>query len=382
MNRNWRPALRQFFAFCAGIVRRFREERATQTAGSLAYTSLLSMVPLLTVALAIASAFPVFENAIDTLQTFLFDNVLPDAPGLDAVTEQIDSFLRNAGRMTAIGIIGFMVTAVMLMLTIDNALNRIFRVQRRRSLVQNVFIYWAVLTLGPVLMGVSLSMTTMSLAGSSGSVLLRGLPFLFTCAALALLYGVVPARHVELRHALIGGVVAGIGFEVAKRAFALYLQQVPTYTLIYGAFATIPIFLVWLYVSWVVVLAGAVFTAMLPAYHAKQDVAMVPGERLAEALGALSILVRAHAEGRAVSLSAIAYELRTQLYRCEDVLVRAAARGWVARTERDGWVLARNAESIRLADLYHEFVFDSAALGIAEADLGLSLQEYAARGKG
>ena len=109
---------------------------------------------------------------------------------------------------------------------------------------------------------------------------------------------------------------------------------------------------------------------------------MVPGERLAEALGALSILVRAHAEGRAVPLSAIAYELRTQLYRCEDVLVRAAARGWVARTEKDGWVLARNAESIRLADLYHEFVFDSAALGIAEADLGLSLQEYAARGKG
>ena len=165
MNRNWRPALRQFLTFCAAIARRFQEERATQTAGSLAYTSLLSMVPLLTVALAIASAFPVFENAIDTLQTFLFDNVLPDAPGLDAVTEQIDSFTRNAGRLTAIGIIGFMVTSVMLMLTIDNALNRIFRVQRRRSLVQNVIIYWAVLTLAPVLIGVSLSMTTIGLAG-------------------------------------------------------------------------------------------------------------------------------------------------------------------------------------------------------------------------
>src|SRR5882672_5697130 len=225
MNRNWRPALRDLLSFGAAMARRFRDERATQTAGSLAYTSLLSMVPLLTVALAIASAFPVFENAIETLQTFLFDNVLPDAPGLDAVTEQIDSFTRNAARLTAIGIIGFMVTSVMLMLTIDNALNRIFRVQRRRSLVQNVIIYWAVLTLAPVLIGVSLSMTTMGLAGSPGSVLLRGLPFLFTCAALALLYGVVPARRVELRHAVIGGVVAGIGFEVAKRAFALYLQQ-------------------------------------------------------------------------------------------------------------------------------------------------------------
>jgi membrane protein len=298
VNRNflrW-PALRQFLDFCWAIVQRFRDERATQTAGSLAYTSLLSLVPLLTVALAIASAFPVFENAVEALQNFLFENVLPDTPGVGAIIEQIDSFTRNAGRLTAIGIIGFMVTSVMLMLTIDNALNRIFRVERRRSLLQNVFIYWAILTLAPVLIGVSLSMTTIALAASVGSVYL--VPFLLTCLALSILYGVVPARRVELRHALMGGFVAGIGFEVAKRLFALYLQQVPTYTLIYGAFATIPIFLVWLYVSWVVVLAGAVFTAMLPAYHAKQEQRMKPGERLAELLGALTLLARAHGVGK------------------------------------------------------------------------------------
>ena len=390
MNRNsWRPAVREFVDFCIAVVQLFRAERATQTAGSLAYTSLLSLVPLLTVALAIASAFPVFENAIESLQNFLFENVLPDAPGLDTIMGQLDSFTQNAGRLTAIGIVGFMVTSVMLMLTIDNSLNRIFRVQRRRSLVQNIFVYWAVLTLAPVLIGVSLSMTTVGLAASLGSdtldllaqTLLRAVPFLFTCAALSLLYGVVPARRVEFRHAVTGGVVAGVGFEVAKRAFALYLQQVPTYTLIYGAFATIPIFLVWLYVSWVVVLAGAVFTAMLPAYHAKAERAMAPGERLAEAIGALSILARAHGEGKVISLNALARELRTHPYRCEEVLLRAAARGWVARTDKDGWVLARDAESIRVADLYSEFVFDSAAVGVAEADLGLSLREYAARGK-
>ena len=381
MNRNfWKPAVQEFADFCWAMVRRFREERATQTAGSLAYTSLLSMVPLLTVALSIASAFPVFENAIEALQNFLFENVLPDAPGVDAIIDQIDSFMRNTGRLTAIGIIGFMVTAVMLMLTIDNALNRIFRVQRRRSILQNVFIYWAILTLAPVLIGLSLSMTTYALAASGGSVYL--VPFLFTCVALSILYGVVPARRVELRHALTGGLVAGVGFEVAKRLFALYLQQVPTYALIYGAFATIPIFLVWLYVSWVVVLAGAVFTAMLPAYFAKPEMRMKPGERLAEAIGALSLLARAHAAGKVVALSALARELRAHPYRLEELLVRAADRGWVARTERDGWVLARDAESIRLADLYHEFVFDSAAVGVSEADLGLSLQEYADRGKG
>ena len=263
MNRNpWRAAARRLLGFCGAIVRRFREERATQTAGSLAYTSLLSLVPLLTVALATASAFPVFEDAIEALQNFLFENVLPDAPGVDAITEQIDSFMRNTGRLTVIGSIGFMITAVMLMLTIDNALNRIFRVQRRRALLQNVFVYSAILTLAPALIGVSLSMTTYALAASVGFV--YGVPFLFTCAALSILYGVVPACRVELRHAVLGGMVSGVAFEVAKRAFALYLHQVPTYTLIYGAFATIPIFLVWLYVSWVVVLAGAVFTAMLP----------------------------------------------------------------------------------------------------------------------
>src|SRR5262245_139902 len=111
MNRNSWPALRQFGDFCWAMVQRFREERATQTAGSLAYTSLLSLVPLLTVALAIASAFPVFDDAVTALQNFLFENVLPETPGLSMVIEQIDSFTRNAGRLTAIGIIGFMVTA-------------------------------------------------------------------------------------------------------------------------------------------------------------------------------------------------------------------------------------------------------------------------------
>ena len=381
MNRNsWRPALRQFGDFCVAMVQRFREERATQTAGSLAYTSLLSLVPLLTTALAIASAFPVFDNAVEALQDFMFANVLPDTPGLEAITEQIDSFTANAGRLTAIGIVGFMVTAIMLMLTIDNALNRIFRVERRRSLLQSVFVYWAVLTLAPVLIGVSLSMTTLALAASVGSVYL--LPFFFTCLALALLYGVIPARRVQVKHALLGGVVAGVGFELAKRLFALYLQQVPTYTLIYGAFATIPIFLVWLYVSWVVVLAGAVFTAMLPAYYAKMEQRMKPGERLAELLGALTILGRAHAVGKVISLNALAREMRTQPYRVEQVLVRAARRGWVARTERDGWVLARDPATIVLTDLYRELVFDSEAVGVAEADLGLSLQQYIARGKG
>jgi len=382
----FRQALRGSWEFCVAMVQRFREERATQTAGSLTYTTLLSMVPLVTVVLAVSTAFPVFNHAIDSLQEFIVDNVLPDTPGIDAITSQIDSFTRNAGRLTAIGIAGFLVTSVMVMLTVDNALNRIFRVQRRRSVLQNVVVYWAVLSLGPVLIGASLSgsMFLVRLLGPdfAGQTVLRALPLVFTCAALTMLYGIVPARRIELHHALIGGILAGIAFEIAKRGFGMYLAQVPTYTLIYGAFATIPIFLVWLYMSWLVVLGGAIFTAMLPAYYAKPERHRAPGEGLAEALNVLSILARMHAEGRVMSLNRLSRQTRLQPWRCEEVLERAAQLGWVTRTAKEGWVLSLDAASIRVAEVYKAFVYDADAVGVPQSDLELSLREYSGREKG
>jgi membrane protein len=381
-----REALRGSWEFCVAMVHRFREERATQTAGSLTYTTLLSLVPLVTVVLAVSTAFPVFDHAIESLQQFIVDNVLPDTPGIDAISDQINSFTRNAGRLTAIGIAGFLVTSVMLMLTVDNALNRIFRVQRRRSILQSVIVYWGVLSLGPVLIGGSLS-ASMFLVGMlgpdfAGRTVLRALPLVFTCAALTMLYGIVPARRVELHHALAGGVLAGLAFEIAKRGFALYLAQVPTYTLIYGAFATIPIFLVWLYMSWLVVLGGAIFTAMLPAYYAKPERHRAPGEGLAEALNVLSILARMHAEGRVMSLNRLSRQTRLQPWRCEEVLERAAQLGWVTRTAREGWVLSLDAASIRVAEVYKAFVYDADAVGVPQSDLELSLREYSGREKG
>jgi membrane protein len=200
-----------------------------------------------------------------------------------------------------------------------------------------------------------------------------------TCAALMLLYAVVPARRVEWRHAVLGGLLAGIGFEVAKRGFAIYLFRVPAYTLIYGAFATIPIFLIWLYLSWVVVLTGAVFTAVLPVFGRKPDRARVPGEELADALGVLGALARAHQRGDVLSLNALARAQRLPPDRCEEILVRAATRGWVARTERDGWVLARDPSQIRVADVYRAFVYDADAVGVPPDHLGLSLRDFVRR---
>jgi membrane protein len=371
--------------FLRALVRRFREERALQTAGSLTFTTLLSLAPLLALALAVATAFPAFEKAIATLQAFVLQNALPDTPGVQRFMEQISSFSRNVGRLTAIGLGFFTVTAVMLMLTIDNTLNRIFRVQRGRTLLQNVLMYWAVLTLGPLLIGGSLSITSYLVGASLGVLdldgalnpLLRALPFVLTCAALILLYGVVPARRVEWKHAVIGGILAGIGFELAKRGFALYLSRVPTFRLVYGAFATLPVFLLWLYLSWVVVLCGAIFTALLPGWRAKSDYGRAPGEQFADAVGALAILARAHAEGRPVKLNRIAGELRVLPYRAEQVLERTAKLHWTARVGKDRWVLSRDAASIPLDDVYQAFAYDAQAVGIGEDDLGLSLREYA-----
>ncbi len=263
---------RGFAELCIAATRRFQEERGLQTASALTFTTLLSLVPLLTVALAVSTAFPVFDQAIDALQLFLLENFLPDDAGTEAIADQIASFTYNAGRLTAIGLAFIFVTALMLMLTIDVSLNRLFRVQRRRPLLRQVLVYCAVLALGPALIGASLSMTSFALGASFGWLDLGGaadtalavLPFVFTCAALTLLYAVVPYRGVPLRDALLGGVLAGIAFEIAQRGFAVYLRQFPTYSLIYGAFAAIPIFLLWLYLSWVVVLAGAALTAVLP----------------------------------------------------------------------------------------------------------------------
>jgi membrane protein len=381
-----KSALRGAAEFLVAVARRFYEDRGAQAAGSLTYTTLLAIVPLITVVLALSTAFPVFDEAITTLQLFLFENFLPDADGLDTISEQILSFSEQAGRLTAIGLAFLLVTAVLLMLTIDDTLNRIFRVRRRRPLGQQVIMYWSVLTLWPVLIGASLSLTTY-LVGNT-SALLRLVPFVFTWAALTLLYILVPYRHVDVRHAAAGALLAGIAFEMAKRAFAVYVTNFPTYTLVYGAFATLPIFLLWMYVSWLVVLAGAVFTAMLPGYSViAAERERPPGRDLTEALDILGVLSRAQDGGYVLPLDRIAAQAGVMPYRCEVTLERCAELGWVAKAEKDGWVLARDADTIRVADIYRAFVLDPDLTGerLAEhwkhidTSLAVSLRQVSAK---
>jgi membrane protein len=375
-----RPDTRALLEFALALARRFRDDRGIQTAGSLTFTTLLALVPLVAVALALATAFPVFDQAMEALGRYVSGQLLPEGGG--KVTQHFSAFAAKAGRLTAVGLAFLAVTALMLVLTVDEVLNRIFRVQRRRGLAQRLLMYWAVLSLGPLLIGASLSMTSFLVGSSLGLLnlgwLTRGvlglLPFLFTIAALSLLYLVVPYRRIEVRHALIGAVVAGVLFEFAKRGFALYIAKFPTYSLIYGAFATVPIFLLWLYLSWVVVLFGATLTAMLPGYRVGYGRHLeAPGRELLDAIAVLCVLGRARREEGALPLIIAARRAKLPPDRCERVLERCAGQGWAARTDRERWLLVRDADTIALAAVVRAFAMDAEALR-ADAPPGLAAQ--------
>jgi membrane protein len=361
-----RPEPRALLDFGHALARRLRDDRSIQTAGSLTFTSLLALVPLVTVALSLSTAFPVFDRAIDALSGYISGQLLPE--GGARVTAQLSAFVAKAARLTSVGLAVLALTSLMLMLTIDEVLNRIFRVQRRRGLAQRLLMYWAVLSLGPVLMGVSLSMTSFLVGSSLGYLDLGGLarsvlallPFIFTCATFKLLYLVVPYRRIEFRHALVGGLVASVLFELAKRGFALYIAKFPAYTLIYGAFATVPIFLVWVYVSWIVVLIGATLTAMLPAYRGFDlRRADAPGRELVDAIAILRALAQAHRAEGPLPLGQIARRTRIPPERCELLLERCAGRGWAERTERESWLLARDADTIGMTQVLRAFAMDA-----------------------
>jgi membrane protein len=285
------------------------------------------------------------------------------------------------------------VTAFVLMLTIDHAFDVIWRVRRKRPLLRRFLIYWAALTLGPLLIGVSLSLTSYLVSlplGLTkgvpvvGMVTLKMVPVALTIFAFALLYRVVPSRPVLPLHALVGGVVAGIAFELMKKVFALYVTHFPTYTLVYGAFASVPLFLIWIYLSWLVVLSGAVIAATLPYWNTSiRQGGEVAGREFFAALAVLKAIYQAHQAGETLSLQRLLHETDLGLEDIEDILDRLNEVNWVGSVEGGGWTLTRSAEAIRLADVYRVFVFDpgqeGSAPGIAGTRAGVLLTGLTAR---
>ncbi len=318
---------------------RFREDRLGQAAGSLTFTTLIALVPLVTVMLALFSAFPMFASFQDALQKYFLQSLVPDniaKPVLQALTQ----FASKSNRLGSVGFAVLVVTAVALMLTIDRALNAIWRVRQSRPIAQRVLVYWAAATLGPLLLGISLSFTSYAVSASRGlaetlpggiSLLLNVVEFVAFAAAMTGLYRYVPNTHVRWRHALAGGVFVSLGFEIAKKALAWYLGQVPTYSVVYGAFATVPIFLVWIYVAWVIVLLGAVIAAYAPSLRMRvvrwPD---TPGSRFHLGVALLRELARLRASPRhGADVAELAAALRVDPLQVEPILATLVTIDWI-----------------------------------------------------
>jgi membrane protein len=254
------------------VVRRFRSERLAQTAAALSFATLLGLVPMIIVAASLLDHLPYATGITSALERFLLANLLPDKAGA-VIAKVVGQFADRAGRVTLIGVGALAATALMQMLTIEHAFNVIWKIKAPRSLLRRVAMHAVVLLLGPLIFGVSLMGITYLVSASLGlideapwvaSFVVRGFSFGILAGLLMLAYWGVPNRAVSAWHAAVGGILAAAGFLAMQKLFAAYVVQFPTYTLIYGPFAAMPIFLVWLYASWTVILVGALVAAELP----------------------------------------------------------------------------------------------------------------------
>lgn len=342
---------------------RFREDRLGVTAGSLTFTTTISLVPLFTVALAIFSAFPMFSRMETQLQKWLVQSLVPENIARQ-VSNYLLQFANKAGQMGWAGALVLLVSALALILTIDRKLNDIWRVRKLRPLTQRVLVYWALLTLGPLLIALSLSLSSYAISASRGwvgglhggvKVALDLLEFGVVILAMAALYRYVPNAQVRWGHAVVGGLFVSLSLESAKKLLAWYLSSVPTYSVVYGTFATVPILLIWLYLAWVIVLLGAVVTAYLPSLLAgiarRGD---TPGWGFQLALEVVAAL---HADrgrhGAGLGQAVLAQQLQVDPLQLADSVETLLAFGWVGQLtgEEGRLVLLVDPDAVPLAPL-------------------------------
>jgi membrane protein len=278
--RRWVLAvLRDVGRFPRRLTLRFIRDGCLERAGALSFTSVLSLVPAAALSLAFLSAIPQSGGVRADVEYWIAGYLLPHAS--DVAINAFRSFLAKAGNVTGFGFIGLAITALMLLWTVNSSFDTIWRVTRPRPLLVRLLAYWAILTVGPLLIGGALSLSGLLLAtgtryGGEAFTWSVGwitplVPFLLQITAFTLLYLIAPNRRVLLGDALVGGVAAAVVFEAVKHGFALYIRLFPTYDAIYGAIAAIPVFLVWIYLCWIATLIGAEVAATLPEWRARDD---------------------------------------------------------------------------------------------------------------
>jgi membrane protein len=367
-----------YFAF-----RRLADGQLAQVAGSLTFTTVLALVPMLTIALAIFTVFPLFTTYRSSLEAYFIQSLMPKSISTN-ILGYLNMFATKATRLSAYGAVALMVTSIATLAPIDKVFNQIWRVKQKRPLLKRMMVYWALITLAPLLMGVSLTATSYLFAATSDVVgAIPGSKALYTIAsvilttcAYSLLYIAVPNRTIDWRDAAWGGLVAGILFEIAKRIFAAFVIHIPTYTIVYGAVALIPIFLIWIYTSWVITLFGAVITASLPIvkyerwWHVPK-----PGSNFVDAMALLETLFNARNRETHAGLSSWEIREKTRLGfdEIESLLAQMTSAGLVGRLHADEialkkptpllgsewWVLLANPSVTPISVVYRLFVFRS-----------------------
>ena len=390
----------QMRALLRFVLRRLDEERLPQVAGSLTFTTVLALVPVLTIAFAIFTTFPLFTTFRDSLEAYFVQSLMPKGVA-NTILDYLSQFASKANRLSAVGAIFLIVTAIMMFATVDRTFNQIWRIQTPRPFLQRMIVYWAIMTLGPLLIGGSLSFTSLL---SPVNSLVRDLPLLgtmlsvlisvsLTTLAFALLYLTVPHRLIDWRDAVAGGLGAAIAFEITKRLFTFFIAQFPSYRVIYGALAAVPIFLVWIYLCWLITLAGAVLAAALPVVkYERWWHHPVPGSRFLDAMAVLQVLIDAREQNAAVDALRVRAATRLGFEESESLLQQMLEAGWVgriraergttrkferrARWQQDRWALLINPNKLPLADVYRLFAFSATA----HSALGQQVEQVIAHG--
>jgi len=374
--------------------RRLQEEQLPQVAGGLTFTTTLALVPLLTIILAIFTTFPVFSNFRASLEAYFIQTMMPKAIS-NTVIGSLTTFASKATGLSAIGAVALLFTSAAMMGTVERVFNQIWKVKSTRPIGQRITMYWALMTLAPLMLGLSISASAQLFVATGAMV--KSAPFLWslvatlvsvalTGAMFTLLYMLVPNKFVGWRDAAWGGLVAAIAFEIAKRLFAMFVRQFPSYAVIYGALAALPLFLLWIYVSWMITLTGALLTAALPVVkYERWWYKPVPGGAFVDAMAILKVLYGSAqtTDSALVSSDSIRAHTRFGYDEMTMLLERMLTEGWVgrvqadvttgskwgkrARESADNWVLLANVNKLRLADVYRVFVFGGTAIDAAKA---------------
>lgn len=342
--------------FTFEVARRYRDDETSLAASSLAYTALLSLVPFMTVLITVFSAMPLFEDTSQQIQDFIFENFVPTTGAV--IQDYLIGFVDKARGLTVTMSLAVFVTSILMMNTMEKALNRIFDSKATVRLQRKLMMYWAVLTMGPILVGGGIALSSLvfeySAFASLKGLLVKALPVISATFAFFLIYYIVPNRKVKWRHAIIGALFAAVCFELAKKGFTLYVTSIPSYQKVYGTLATIPLFLIWMFLSWNIILIGGTVTATLETSRWRLHVQNYrTNERLLLVIEVLKILWQASQQGKTVTYGELCGhlhfvpddELNKQLEWLEE-------NEYIAINQNGDYLLRRDLSTLDFKSLY------------------------------